>query len=513
MPPICRPSLLVPLLTSLVLCLALAPAATAAGPSTFSIVDFGAKADGSLSTAAVQKAIDACHDAGGGTVLVPPGEFVIGTVRLKSNVHLHLAPGSVLKGSANLDDYGGAGGGRGLFVAEDVANVSVTGFGRVDANGTVFHDPGTPHVGLERDYDVTFTRQGQDFMHERFGFEDGPIAFTRRPGMTFAFFHCENVTLRDLTIADSPSWSVRFAYCDGVTVDNLKIRNNPLVPNSDGVHFTTSRNARVGNCDFRCGDDALIVATWQDGDPPDVSKYRHGNKAGLSENVTVTNCVLRSRSAGIRVGYGREPVRNLTFDNIVIDESNRGIGVFSREPGADVSNVLFSNIVITTRIHKGHWWGKGEPIHVSTLPRFEGKGTGTIRNVRFRNVIAESETGMVVWGSASNPIENLELSDVQVRIGESPIHEIYGGNFDLRPTSRFDTSVFKHDIPALFARHVKGLRIDRTRVEWRGALPAFFTHGLEAEDVEGLVVRDSELRGAPGQRDLALSRCPGAVVK
>ena len=135
MQPICRPSLLVPLLTSLVLCLALAPAATAAGPSTFSIVDFGAKADGSLATAAVQKAIDACHDAGGGTVLVPPGEFVIGTVRLKSNVHLHLAPGSVLKGSANLDDYGGAGGGRGLFVAEDVANVSVTGFGRVDANG------------------------------------------------------------------------------------------------------------------------------------------------------------------------------------------------------------------------------------------------------------------------------------------------------------------------------------------------------------------------------------------
>ena len=129
-----------------------------------------------------------------------------------------------------------------------------------------------------------------------------------------------------------------------------------------------------------------------------------------------------------------------------------------------------TNIVITTRLHKGHWWGKGEPIHVST-------------------------------------------GDVQFRIGESPIHETYGGNFDLRPTNRFDTAVFKHDIPALFARHVKGLRIDRTRVEWRGALPAFFTHGLGAEDVEGLVVRDSELHGAPGQRDLALSRCPGAVVK
>jgi polygalacturonase len=498
----------------LALVLSLASQAASAGAShTFSIVDFGARTDGSLATKAVQAAIDACHANGGGTVLVPPGEYVIGSVRLKSNVHLHLDTGAVLKASSSLDDYGGAGAGRGLFIAEDVANVSVSGFGRIDANGTVFHDPKTPHVGLERDYDVTFTRQGKDFMHERFGFEDGPIAFKRRPGMTFAFFHCANVTLRDVTIVDSPSWSVRFAYCDDVTVDNLKIRNNPLVPNSDGVHFTTSRNARVSNCDFRCGDDAVIVATWQDGDPPDVSKYRHGNKAGLSENVTVTNCVLRSRSAGIRVGYGREPVRNLTFDNIVIDESNRGIGVFSREPGADVSNVLFSNIVITTRLHKGHWWGKGEPIHVSTIPRFEGRGTGTIRNVRFRNVIAQAETGVVVWGVKENPIEDLELSDVALTIRASPIHDIYGGNFDLRPTNDLATAVFKHDIPAIFARHVNGLLLDHARVKWGGARAEFFTNGLQAQDVKRLVVEGSELPGVNGRKDLDLSGCPAAVVR
>jgi polygalacturonase len=492
---------------------AAAPPAHGAPATTYDIVDFGAKADGSLSTAGVQKAIDACHDAGGGTVVVPPGEFVIGTVRLRSHVTLHLSAGAVLKGSSNLEDYASSGVSRGLFVAEDVANVSVTGFGTVDGNGTFFHDPDRPHVGLERDYDVRYTRQGEDFMHERFGFEDGPIAFERRPGMTFAFFHCENVTLRDLTIVDSPSWSVRFAYCDNVTVDNVKIFNNLLVPNSDGVHFTTSRNARVSNCDFRCGDDALIVATWQSGDPPDVSRYRHGNKAGVSENITVTNCLLKSRSAGIRIGYGRESVRNCTFDNIVIHDSNRGIGVFSREPGSDVDNILFSNILITNRLHKGHWWGKGEPIHVSTIPRFEGQGTGTIRNVRFRNVVAESETGIVVWGVEENPIRDLELSNVQLTIRESPIHEIYGGNFDLRPTSSFATSIFEHDVPAMFARQVDGLLIDHCRFGWKGELPAFFTNGFQGESIERLVIEGSHLKGTRGHEDLLLSDSPGAVLK
>ena len=507
----CR-SALFRFLAIVALSLALPLAAQPGVSTTYDIVDFGAR-DGELSTVALQKAIDACHAAGGGTVRVPPGEFVIGSLRLKSNVRLHLASGAVLKGSPDLEDYGGAGRGRGLFFAEDVANVSITGFGTVDANGSLFHDPDTPHVGLDRDYDVTFTRQGEDFMHERFGFEDGPIAFQRRPGMTFAFFHCENVTLRDLTIVDSPTWSVRFAYCDNVAVDNLKIFNNPLVPNSDGVHLTTSRNVRVSNCDFRCGDDAFIVATWQDGEPPDVTRYRHGNKTGLSENVTVTNSVLRSRSSGIRIGYGRESVRNCTFDNIVIDESNRGIGVFSREPGSDVSNILFSNIVITTRLHKGHWWGKGEPIHVSTIPRFEGQGTGTIRNVRFRNVIAQAETGIVLWGVGENPIEDLELSNVRVTIRESPIHDIYGGNFDLRPTSSFSTAVFAHDIPALFARHIDGLLIDHSRFDWEGRLPAFFTNGLQAEHVDRLVIEGSQIEGTSGHDGLALTDSPGAIVK
>jgi polygalacturonase len=483
------------------------------GPQVFNIQDFGAKSHGSISTVAVQSAIDACNSAGGGTVYVPAGEFTIGSVILRSNINLYLESGAVIKGSSNLDDYGSDGPARGMFYARNVSNVSVTGFGAIDGNGTHFFNPDVPHVGKEKDYDVNYTRQGQDFMHERFGFEDGPISFDRRPGMQFVFMHCQNVTLRDFTLKDSPSWSVRFGYCDNVSVDNVKIFNNLLIPNSDGIHCTTSRNVRFSNCDFRCGDDALIVATRQWGGPDDEPDYLYGNKTGISENITVTNCVLQSRSSGIRIGYGKEPVRNCTFENIVIYDSNRGIGVFSREPDSDIENILFSNILITNRLHKGHWWGKGEPIHVSTIPRFKESTTGSIRNVRFHNIVAESETGIVVWGVPEKPIQDLEFKNVKLRIKESKIHEIYGGNFDLRPTNSFETAIFQHDIPAFYAQYVDGLTIAGSQFEWSGNFLPFFTYGLEASNVSRLIVRDSILNAVNGYKDINLTDCPRAVIR
>lgn len=501
------------------LCLAVLPAlwivcALLAGcggrTGVFSVEDFGARPDGTLSTSAVQEAVNACSESGGGTVYVPAGEYLIGSVTLKSNVNLHLETGAVLKGSSSLEDYED---GRGMFYAEDACNISITGFGTIDGNGTFFHKADTPHVGKIKDYDVSFTRQGEDFMHERFGFEDGPIAYDDRPGMQFAFMHCENITFRDFTMRDSPSWSVRFGYCDNVSVDNVKIFQNLLIPNSDGVHCTTSRNVRFSNCDFRCGDDALIIATRQWEGEDEEREHRYGNKSGISENITVSNCVLQSRSSGIRIGYGRESVRNCSFENLVIYGSNRGIGVFSREPGSDIDNLLFSNIVISTRLHKGHWWGKGEPIHVSTIPRFEEGGTGSIRNVRFNNIIAEAETGIVVWGIPEYPIEGLELNNVRLKVQEGPIQEIYGGNFDLRPTNSMETAIFEHDIPALYAQYVNEMVIDRCRFEWEGNLPAFYTHGFEGRQINGLLVVDSQLQGVNGHRDVSLSESQDVTIR
>lgn len=109
-------------------------------------------------------------------------------------------------------------------------------------------------------------------------------------------------------------------------LSSLRIEPNLLIPNSDGVHCTTSRNIRISDCDIRAGDDAIIVTGFgtnvgvggDDNVRLDYSTREFGNKTGYAENVTVTNCNLQSRSSGIRVGYGINPIRNCVFSNLVI---------------------------------------------------------------------------------------------------------------------------------------------------------------------------------------------------
>jgi hypothetical protein len=470
-------------------------AEVAAGPSDYNIEDFGAKGDGKVKcTASIQNAIDAAFNAGGGIVTVPPGNFVSGTLWLKSHVHLHLEAGSALKGSPDMADYMDHGVVYGLIRAENAVNLTITGPGEIDGNGTHFMSPGEPH--LSADFDKAVTRQGEDFMSPRFGFEDGPMRISPRPGMMAVFQRCENVTLDGVIFRDSPSWTIRFGDCDGVLVHGITILNNLLIPNSDGVHCTTSRNIRISDCDIRAGDDAVIVTGFgdEDGAPPktfepntDYPLRETGNRTGFAENVTVTNCVLQSRSAGIRVGYGNNTIRNCVCQNIVIYGSNRGIGVFSRDRGS-IGNILFSDIIIGNRLHSGHWWGKGEPIHVSAIPQDGKIPCGKISNVRFRNVIARSETGIVVWGHEEGAVRDLVFEDVQLSVLNGGLSGSYGGNFDLRPAFSPEFMVFRHDIPGMFCRFVEGIQIRNFDLRWGDGLEPYFTSGIEAEGVRDLLI-------------------------
>jgi polygalacturonase len=491
--------------------------------TNYNIVDFGARKDGAtVCTAAIQKAIDTAADAGGGTVLVPPGTFITGTVWLKSNIHFHLEAGAVLKGSPDMADYTQNGTVTGMLRAEGAKNVTLTGPGEINGNGTRFLSPAEPHVSM--DFDKPSTRQGDDFMSPKFGFDDGPMKIDPRPDMLLVLLRCENVVLDGAVFRDSPSWTMRIGDCDGVLAHGLSIWNNLLVPNSDGIHCTTSRNVRISDCDIRAGDDAIIVTGFGDesGVGPkafepdfDYSRRESGNRTGFAENVTVTNCVLQSRSAGIRVGYGDNSIRNCVFQNLVIYGSNRGIGVFSRDRGT-IENLLFSNIVIENRLHSGHWWGKGEPIHVSAVPQNEQIPCGGIRNVRFRNVMAASETGIVVWGNSEGAIRDLAFEDVRLEIRNGRFSASYGGNFDLRPAAAPQARVFKHDIPGLFARFVDGLDITGFDLRWSEGLEPFFTSGIEAERVRNVTIdgfRGSHAPKRPDAGAVSLANVSGVTVR
>jgi polygalacturonase len=475
----------------LVFCLALSPVIGRAG--TYNIVDHGAKED-HLSTAAIQKAVDLCHEEGGGRVIVPPGRFIIGTVVLKSNVNIYLEPGALLEGSKNVDDYMTTFRIHGMFLCEDAENVSITGKGTIDAQGIHFYDK-TKTPGGGDYFDKQRTRQKEQYMPEGEFFTDGPVAKLSKPGETIEFYHCTRVVLEDFLLKDTPFWAIRLAYCEDVKVRGMTLRNNLLVPNSDGIHITTSRNVRVSDCDISAGDDAVIITgfpkNWTLNKPgytmEDQRKHTFGNKSPYAENITVSNCQLQSRSVGIRIGYGQHPIRRCTFNNIVIYGSNRGIGIFAHD-AADIEELIFSNIMIETRLHNGNWWGNGEPIHLSSISRFEGEPAGKIKNVQFNNIIATGEQGLLIFGQEDNRLENIEFNNFSLKIVKGKETMKYGGNFDLRPAADLKMAIFEHDIPGLYAQYVDGLSIRDFKLEWGVDLPEFFTHGIECHEVNDLSV-------------------------
>jgi polygalacturonase len=458
------------------------------------IRSYGARADGqTLNTRAIQKAIDACNKAGGGTVLVPPGEFVTGTIFLKSNVNLYLEQGAVLLGSLDTLDYQPEGVHHGMIYAFRERNITISGEGEIYGRGTSFHNPEKAHTGP--DFQRQYTRQGEAYMPLDPVPPDGPIGYLRRPGMMIVLVQCEQVVIKDVTLRDSPEWTIRIGDCDDVVVHGISIHNNLLIPNSDGIHCTTSRNIRISDCDIRAGDDAIIVTGFGTevgvgGDTEtefDYTSREFGNKTGYAENVAVTNCVLQSRSSGIRIGYGANPIRNCTFSNLIIYGSNRGIGVFSRDEGT-IENILFSDVVISNRLHSGHWWGNGEPIHVSAVKQDPDIPAGAVINVSFRNITAQSETGIMIYGTEESPVKGLRLENIRLQIQPGSLEATYGGNFDLRPVYTPELAIFKHDIPALYSQFTKDMVIEDLQVNWGKDLPDYWTNALYCTDFSGLTI-------------------------
>lgn len=450
----------------------------------FSVVQYGAVGDGrTLNTDAIAKAVAACAEAGGGTVVVPAGRYLTGPIELRSNIELRLEAGAILEATTDIDAYLKFKRKRGLIYAENGHDISITGPGSLQGNGTAFME-NTPK-GIEH-MDTRYARQGDAY---RVGEEDGPMVMRRRPGSLIHFKECRNVAIRDVTLLDAPEWTVHLSDCVIGSIRGIRILNNLLIPNNDGIHCVTSRNVHISDCDIQAGDDAIAITGL------------HGRPEAFSENITVTNCTLLSRSSGVRVGYGSNSIRRCTFQNLVIHNSNRGLGVFVRDEGS-VTDILFDNIIIETRLHTG-WWGNGEPIHVSCLPQKSGTSLGRVEGVRFSNIRARSEHGILVWAADGAFIRDLSFSDISLRITDSRFNDRYGGNFDLRPSwdSRF--AVFKHDIPAFYAGNVDELAIKGLHVSWPDKLPSFFTHAIKCENVSNLIIDGFVGRQALPDSDIA----------
>ena len=460
--------------------------------ATCEVRAYGAAGDGKqLDTAAINAAIHACAQAGGGTVELTPGTYLSGTIELLSNITLELDPGATLLGSPDLRDYTSIGRsteGRSssLIVAQSATNIAIAGHGVIDGNGRAFiREPHLPHPPGPF-LDPLVTRQGQAAFDRLGEGREGPLRMRDRPGVLVLFVECKDVTIRDITVLDAPNWCIHLACCKYALLTGLNVRCSLVVPNADAIDVASSQNVRISDSYFEAGDDGIAISPCADG----YCKM-------AAENIAISNCVIVSRSAAIRLGYAAAGIRNITVDNVIIRDSNRGICVQVR--GAEtIENVLFSNIVIETRFMDGLWWGLGEPITISVarysyeaaaagLNNEELKSPlGLVRNLRFVNVTATSESPVVLYSQELGHIRDILFSNYRQTIKETALNPNLGGNLDLRPTSPARLGIVKYDMAALTAHGVDNLQLRGFDVDWQGKVADYYTSGIAVSAFKNL---------------------------
>jgi len=482
----------------------------------YCILDFGAVADGQTNCApAIQRAIDACHENGGGRVVVPAGDYMSASIQLKSNVELHLENGATLISSHDenqfvmKDDSGQvnyAANMACLIGAKHAKNVALTGLGKIDGRGRL----------------VNYNDHADN------GFEECPLAFKGFRPRTTLFEDIDQLTVRDVTFYDSALWTLHMAGCRHVLCENIKILNDDRAANNDGIDPDCCQDVVIKGCIVYTGDDAIVIK----------SSKAMAPLYGACENITITGCVLHSRDSALKIGTGTwGDIRNIVFTNCVAYDCSRVFGIWSRD-GAVIENIRASNLIGSTRRYADanrypdHWWGKGEPIFINNTYRDAegGSYTGIIRDIVISDIDVKCESSLFIKsGGAHSPIENIRIENVSLTFerqgtqptgvfDESPAYDgskMNGALYGEDGFKPFDGKhdVYLHDIPALYAQGVDGLEVDRLLVRFVNPENEAWTHVAQLVDCKNAALYN--VRGDSAKKELPavlLENCDGVEL-
>lgn len=434
----------------------------------YNILEFGAKGDGRTNDAlAIQQTIDTCHIAGGGRIVIPAGRvFLCGSFVLRPRVELHLEYGATLLASPSYDDYSREHFSdaitNGLFdetelpkrawiSAFEAHHSAITGGGTLDGNGRAFIAQDLGYIYQMRD--------------------NGDEAQYRARPYTLHLIGCIGLTIRDVIIKDGAFWTLRLTGCEDAVIHGIRIRNDLKLPNNDAIDLVNCRRVRISDCEVAAGDDAICLKT-----------NRATQVYGLCEDITVMGCTLMSTSSALKIGNECfSPIRNVIFDSCIIRSSHRGLSIHQGEPG-DVENVIFSNMIIQTRIFHELWWGRGEPIYINSTAWRNAHGVGRIRHVRILNVLAQSENGAMIYAQHPGYVEDVLLENIRVEINKTS--KWSGARQDLRPCEGEGMPQMPTNGFTLHNAHNVTLR--NCEVAWGEHCPEYYHKAISAEGVKGL---------------------------
>ncbi len=364
---------------------------------------YGAKADGKTKiTKVLQKAIDEVSNAGGGKVVLSGGTFLVTPFEIKSGVELVIDADAVLLASPDLADYPERTDVRhydseamprfrnvSLIYADEAENIAITGRGVIDCNGTCFTKP----------------KEGDNWTGWHF------VRTVPRkqslPRVVF-FAGCKNVRITDVTMRNQPAgWSYWIHDCDYVHFDRCNILADVRYPNNDGIHLNCSRDVTVSNCIIESGDDSIIIRA--------NSRSLKEDKA--CERVTITNCVLRSWSAAIRLGWTNDGIiRDCLLSNLVIYDSSKGVSIdlpeYTARNPQDASNDYGREATLIENIHFSNI--RMDKVFYPVYGRVHENPevlAAAIRNLRFTDMQVESMYMPYLQGRKDCPFQDILFSN------------------------------------------------------------------------------------------------------
>ncbi len=445
--------------------------AAAAGPF-YDVRGFGAAGDGvAKDTEAIQRAVDEANAAGGGRVYFPPGEYLSGTIILKSGVTLYLESGATLLGSTDTLDYPSIRPAfrsftdgyvsQSLIYAENQSGIGIAGRGTIDG-------------------------QGEHFQWKEYG---------NRPNV-IRFVSCKYVKVQDVRMRNSAMWMQHYLDCEFVTIQGIHVYNHSTY-NNDMLDIDCCRNVTISDCYGNSDDDALTIKSTA-GHP--------------TENVTVTNCVLSSGCNAIKMGTeSNGGFKNISITNCVIDSDIGKRGFYAGEKGSSgislemvdggtLENITISNITIKN-VHSPLFLRLGNRARPYS-PDAEKPGIGTWRNVVISNIVASElgDYGCSILGIPGKPIENVTLSNIRMRFPGGGTREHATTELPEKIDSYPDAWQFG-TLPAwgFFCRHVKGLRMENIDIELEAAdaRPSLVFDDVANLDLDGFSERRVGESAAP----------------
>ena len=377
--------------------------------------ELGTATSTSQRTACIQAGLDQASALGGGTVIIPPGTWEIGTIHLSSHVTLQLSANAVLRASTDLANYPqttqqDANKDRQpyhLIVIDDAENVTICGTGTIDGNGMAFWQPPMRELARqgidvaaycdEHDLPEVYRNANHPWFREK----------SARVSPMFEAKHARRLTLRDITIANSPGWTLHCHNCDHLHIHGITIANNLFGPNTDGIDLNGCRDVRISDCDLTCGDDAIILKSMADARP--------------CERVSVTNCIISTNCAAL--GLGAEviyAIRDVAFTNCIIRQALRAFQIQLWDAGL-IENVVVSNITGCTHtqipLQRALYIDIGDNARDPAM-RADGRnaGWGTVRNVQFSNISLRTRGRCVFTAPDGARMDDIVLRDVHLRL-------------------------------------------------------------------------------------------------